>query len=74
MVRYTVGSRREIPGERKPVIRDDDDDDDDDDFRFPLTYSLYLLGSFASVAANRIIALYCVLRNCQQFSCSVLSP
>jgi hypothetical protein len=25
----TTGSR-EVPGERKPVIRDDDDDDDDD--------------------------------------------
>jgi len=24
----TIGSRREVPGERKPVIRDDDDDDD----------------------------------------------
>jgi hypothetical protein len=22
---------REVPGERKPVVRDDDDDDDDDD-------------------------------------------
>jgi hypothetical protein len=26
----TNGSRGEVPGERKPVIRDDDDDDDDD--------------------------------------------
>jgi hypothetical protein len=24
----TTGSRGEVPGERKPVIRDDDDDDD----------------------------------------------
>jgi hypothetical protein len=24
----TIGSRGEVPGERKPVIRDDDDDDD----------------------------------------------
>jgi hypothetical protein len=31
--RCTTGSRGEVPGERKPVIRDDggDDDDDDDD-------------------------------------------
>jgi hypothetical protein len=26
----TTGSRGEVPGERKLVIRDDDDDDDDD--------------------------------------------
>jgi len=25
-----IGSRGEVPGERKPMIRDDDDDDDDD--------------------------------------------
>jgi hypothetical protein len=25
----TIGSRGEVPGERKPVIRVDDDDDDD---------------------------------------------
>jgi hypothetical protein len=25
-----TGSRREVPGERSPIIRDDDDDDDDD--------------------------------------------
>jgi hypothetical protein len=34
VVECTSGSRREIPGERKPVMRDDDDDDDgggDDD-------------------------------------------
>jgi hypothetical protein len=30
-VKCTTGSRGEVPGERKPVIRDDDDDDDDDD-------------------------------------------
>jgi hypothetical protein len=29
MVRCTIGSRRQAPGERNPVIRDDDDDDDD---------------------------------------------
>jgi hypothetical protein len=28
----TTGSRGEVPGERKHVIRDDDDDDDDDDY------------------------------------------
>jgi len=27
----TTGSKGEIPGERKPVIKGDDDDDDDDD-------------------------------------------
>jgi hypothetical protein len=27
-----TGSRGEVPGERKPVIRDDDDDDDVDKF------------------------------------------
>jgi len=26
----TTGSRGEVPGERKPVTRDDDDGDDDD--------------------------------------------
>jgi hypothetical protein len=31
VVGCTIGSRGEVPGERKPVIRDDDDDDDDDD-------------------------------------------
>jgi hypothetical protein len=30
VVGCTTGSR-EVPGEMKPVIRDDDDDDDDDD-------------------------------------------
>jgi len=29
VVGWTIGSRGEVPGERKPVIRDDDDDDDD---------------------------------------------
>jgi hypothetical protein len=29
----TIGSRGEVPGKRKLVIRDDDDDDDDDDNR-----------------------------------------
>jgi hypothetical protein len=29
----TTGSRKEVPGERKLVIRDDDDDDDDDSNR-----------------------------------------
>jgi hypothetical protein len=28
VVGRTIGSRGEVPGERKPVIRDDDDDDD----------------------------------------------
>jgi hypothetical protein len=31
VVGCSSGSRGEVPGERKPVIRDDDDDDDDDD-------------------------------------------
>jgi hypothetical protein len=31
VVGCTIGSRGEVPEERKPVIRDDDDDDDDDD-------------------------------------------
>jgi len=26
----TIGSRGKVPGERKPMIRDDDDDDDKD--------------------------------------------
>jgi hypothetical protein len=32
-VGFTIASRGEVPGKRKPVIRahDDDDDDDDDD-------------------------------------------
>jgi len=30
-VGYTIGSRGEVQGERKPVILNDDDDDDDDD-------------------------------------------
>jgi hypothetical protein len=30
VVGCTTGSREEVPGERKPMIRDDDDDDDDD--------------------------------------------
>jgi hypothetical protein len=30
VVGCTTGSRGEVPGERKPVIRYDDDDDDDD--------------------------------------------
>jgi hypothetical protein len=28
VVGCTIGARGEVPGERKPVIRDDDDDDD----------------------------------------------
>jgi hypothetical protein len=30
VVGCTIGSRREVAGERKPVIREDDNDDDDD--------------------------------------------
>jgi hypothetical protein len=30
VVGCTIGSREEVPGERKPVIRVDDDDDDDE--------------------------------------------
>jgi hypothetical protein len=31
VVGCTTGSRGEVPGERKPMIRDGNDDDDDDD-------------------------------------------
>jgi hypothetical protein len=29
VVGFTIGSRGEVPGKRKPVIREHDDDDDD---------------------------------------------
>jgi hypothetical protein len=32
MVGCTIGSREEVPGKRKPVIRDDYDDDDDNPY------------------------------------------
>jgi hypothetical protein len=31
VVGCAIGSRGNVPGERKHMIRDDDDDDDDDD-------------------------------------------
>jgi hypothetical protein len=31
VVGCTIGSRGEVPGERKPEIKDDDDDEEDDD-------------------------------------------
>jgi hypothetical protein len=31
VVGFTTGSRGEVPGKRKPVIREQHDDDDDDD-------------------------------------------
>jgi hypothetical protein len=31
VVGCTIGSREEVPGERKPVIRNGNNDDDDDD-------------------------------------------
>jgi len=31
VVGCTIGSREEVSGDRKPVIKDKDDDDDDDD-------------------------------------------
>jgi hypothetical protein len=34
VVGCTIGSRGEVPGEGKPVIRDDDDDNDEDDKGF----------------------------------------
>jgi hypothetical protein len=30
-VRFVIGSRGEVPGKRKPVVREHDDNDDDDD-------------------------------------------
>jgi hypothetical protein len=33
VVGFTTGSRGEVPGKRKPVLREHDDDDDDDDNR-----------------------------------------
>jgi hypothetical protein len=41
----TIGSRGEVPGERKPVIRDYDDDDDDDINKVKVKLSLAQLST-----------------------------
>jgi hypothetical protein len=34
VVGCTTGSRGEVPGDRKPVVRDDDDDDNNNSAKF----------------------------------------